>query len=121
VESRFFAISDAITLLPSIASMMMFFSFFTAHYEEEDILMDLPRKLAIGRTIFFFSTISMIVTFGSVFFIVLDGYNKPCVIGLVILVKREGMDKTSFLTIRHSYIFLIYKTTKYNSLYSLNI
>jgi transcription factor MYB, plant len=36
-------------------------------------------------------------------------------------VKREGMDKTSFLTIRHSYIFLTYKTTKYNFLYSLNI
>jgi hypothetical protein len=36
-------------------------------------------------------------------------------------VKREGMDKISFLTIRHFCIFLTYKTTKYNSLYSLNI
>jgi hypothetical protein len=34
---------------------------------------------------------------------------------------REEIDKTSFVTIRHSYIFLTYKITEYNSLYSLNI
>jgi hypothetical protein len=37
------------------------------------------------------------------------------------IVIREEMDKISFLTIRHSCIFLTYKTTEYNSLYRLNI
>jgi serine/threonine protein kinase len=36
-------------------------------------------------------------------------------------VKREGMDKINFLSIRNSYIFLTYKITEYNSLYRLNI
>jgi hypothetical protein len=33
----------------------------------------------------------------------------------------KEIDKTRFLSIRHSCIFLAYKTTEYNSLYSLNI
>ncbi|KAJ1704227.1 hypothetical protein LUZ63_004006 [Rhynchospora breviuscula] len=56
-----FAISDAITLFLSIASTMMFFSFFTARYEEQDFLTALPRKLAIGLMTLFFSTISMMI------------------------------------------------------------
>jgi hypothetical protein len=32
---------------------------------------------------------------------------------------REEMNKITFLTIRHSYIFLIYQTTDYNSIYRL--
>jgi hypothetical protein len=37
------------------------------------------------------------------------------------IVKREGIDKINFLTIRHSCIFLAYKIKEYNSLYSLKI
>ncbi|XP_028057663.1 ankyrin repeat-containing protein ITN1-like isoform X2 [Camellia sinensis] len=65
-----FAISDAIALVTSSTSVLMFLSILTSRYAENDFLESLPIKLMIGLTTLFISITTMMVAFGATFFII---------------------------------------------------
>ncbi|THG09869.1 hypothetical protein TEA_008688 [Camellia sinensis var. sinensis] len=69
-----FAISDAIALVTSSTSILMFLSILTSRYAENDFVESLPFKLMIGLTTLFISITTMMVAFGATFFIVFDRY-----------------------------------------------
>ncbi|KAF7842971.1 ankyrin repeat-containing protein NPR4-like [Senna tora] len=64
-----FAVSDAIALISSSTSILIFLSILISRYAEEDFLKSLPLKLIFGLVALFFSIISMMVAFSSAFFI----------------------------------------------------
>ncbi|KAK9280943.1 hypothetical protein L1049_003834 [Liquidambar formosana] len=66
-----FAISDAIALFSSSASMLMFSGILTSRYSEEDFFKSLPMKLIIGLVTLFISIVSMVIAFSATLNIVL--------------------------------------------------
>ncbi|KDO77340.1 hypothetical protein CISIN_1g043183mg, partial [Citrus sinensis] len=68
---KIFAISDAISLVSSSASVVNFLSILTPRYAEEDFLRLLPRKLLLGLATLFISVAAMMVVFSTTFFILL--------------------------------------------------
>ncbi|KAF6174963.1 hypothetical protein GIB67_026451 [Kingdonia uniflora] len=72
LKNRFlmlFAISDALALISSLTSVLVFLSVLTSRYAEEDFLESLPRKLIIGFATLFFSIAAMVIAFSSTYFI----------------------------------------------------
>ncbi|KAM7275652.1 hypothetical protein ACFE04_017518 [Oxalis oulophora] len=59
-----YIISDAMSLLSSSTSLLMFLGILTSRYSEEDFYKSLPTKLIIGLSTLFFSIATMMVTFG---------------------------------------------------------
>ncbi|XP_044500190.1 ankyrin repeat-containing protein NPR4-like [Mangifera indica] len=66
-----FAISDALALLSSSTSLLMFLSILTARYAPEEFLLKLPSRLIIGVGSFFFAIITMMVAFGATLYMLL--------------------------------------------------
>ncbi|ESR61918.1 hypothetical protein CICLE_v10014877mg [Citrus x clementina] len=69
VSFQIFAISDAISLVSSSASIVNFLSILTSRYAEEDFLELLPGKLLFGLLTLFISILTMMVVFSTTFFI----------------------------------------------------
>ncbi|KAL9236640.1 hypothetical protein vseg_011283 [Gypsophila vaccaria] len=80
-----FAMSNAISLFTSTASILMFVSILTSRYAETDFLRSLPSKLMMGLILLLFSMVTMILSFTSTFFITFqDGMNwVPIPIALI--------------------------------------
>ncbi|KAK9080680.1 hypothetical protein SSX86_000438 [Deinandra increscens subsp. villosa] len=68
-----FVVADAISLILSSTSILMFLSILTSRYAENDFLKSLPRKLLMGLATLFLSITTMMVAFGVTFFVF---YNK---------------------------------------------
>ncbi|XP_076911845.1 uncharacterized protein LOC143569948 [Bidens hawaiensis] len=68
-----FVIADAISLISSSTSVLIFLSILTSRYAEHDFLASLPRKLIFGITTLFLSIVTMMVAFSASFFVL---YNK---------------------------------------------
>ncbi|KAL2458880.1 Ankyrin repeat family protein [Forsythia ovata] len=66
-----FAVSDALALFSSTASLLMFLSILTSRYAEEDFLVSLPRKLVLGLASLFVAIATMMIAFGAAFSIVI--------------------------------------------------
>ncbi|KAK7413002.1 hypothetical protein VNO78_04811 [Psophocarpus tetragonolobus] len=64
-----FALSDALALITSSTSTLIFLSILISRYAEEDFRTSLPFKLITGLVSLFISIISMMVAFSSTFFI----------------------------------------------------
>ncbi|GKA81240.1 ankyrin repeat-containing protein [Tanacetum coccineum] len=64
-----FVISDAVSLIFSSTSVLMFLSILTSRYAEGDFLESLPKKLMLGLASLFISISTMMVAFSSSFFI----------------------------------------------------
>ncbi|KAJ7969325.1 Ankyrin repeat-containing protein [Quillaja saponaria] len=64
-----FAVSDAMALISSSTSILMFLSILISRYAEDDFFKSLPMKLMIGLVALFISITSMMVAFSSAFFI----------------------------------------------------
>ncbi|BAT80173.1 uncharacterized protein HKW66_Vig0089860 [Vigna angularis] len=64
-----FAFSDALALISSSTSTLIFLSILISRYAEQDFLSSLPFKLISGLVTLFVSIISMMVAFSSAFFI----------------------------------------------------
>ncbi|KAM0003584.1 putative PGG domain-containing protein [Helianthus debilis subsp. tardiflorus] len=64
-----FAISDAISLIFAISSLLMFLYILTSRYAEEDFLESLPKKLMRGLASLFLSIVAMMVAFSASFFV----------------------------------------------------
>lgn len=68
-----FVISDAVSLIFSSTSVLMFLSILTSRYAERDFLESLPKKLMFGLATLFLSIVTMMVAFSASFFVL---YNK---------------------------------------------
>ncbi|KAF9679739.1 hypothetical protein SADUNF_Sadunf06G0045700 [Salix dunnii] len=81
IAFKFFAISDAISLVTSASSLLTFLSIRTSRYAERDFLWTLPNRLIIGLTTLFISIGAMMVAFMATFFLVfsnkLQEYSIP--------------------------------------------
>ncbi|KGN49940.2 hypothetical protein Csa_000550 [Cucumis sativus] len=64
-----FVISDAVGLISSSSSILVFLSILTSRYAEHDFLHSLPSRLLIGFTSLFVSIVCMVVAFSATFFI----------------------------------------------------
>ena len=62
---RVFFISDAIALVSSSSSILMFLSILTSRFTEMDFLVSLPTKLELGVSALFFSIAGMLVAFSA--------------------------------------------------------
>uniref|UniRef100_A0A7N2LK14 PGG domain-containing protein n=1 Tax=Quercus lobata TaxID=97700 RepID=A0A7N2LK14_QUELO len=68
-----FIIYDALSLLSSSTSILMFLGILTSRYAEEDFLESLPKKMIIGLSTLIFSIATMMITFCACLFIILHG------------------------------------------------
>ncbi|KAJ4702506.1 Ankyrin repeat family protein [Melia azedarach] len=73
---KIFAISDAISLVSSTASISTFLSILTSRYREEDFLLVLPRKLRTGLVTLFLSMAAMMVVFSTTYFLFFNDRNS---------------------------------------------
>ncbi|KAM0061590.1 putative ankyrin repeat-containing domain, PGG domain, ankyrin repeat-containing domain superfamily [Helianthus debilis subsp. tardiflorus] len=64
-----FVISDAISLICSSTSVLMFLSILTSRYAEYDFKEALPRKLVNGIATLFLSIVTMMIAFSASFFV----------------------------------------------------
>uniref|UniRef100_UPI001CB955FA protein ACCELERATED CELL DEATH 6-like n=1 Tax=Erigeron canadensis TaxID=72917 RepID=UPI001CB955FA len=78
-----FVISDAISLIFSSTSVLMFLSILTSRYAEHDFLQSLPKKLMFGLGTLFLSIVTMMVAFSSSFLLLYHKNLKwvPIIIG----------------------------------------
>nr|XP_043638584.1 uncharacterized protein LOC122609701 [Erigeron canadensis] len=78
-----FVISDAISLIFSSTSVLMFLSILTSRYAERDFLESLPKKLMFGLGTLFLSIVTMMVAFSSSFLLLYNNNLKwvPIIIG----------------------------------------
>ena len=67
-----FFISDAVALLCSSTSILMFLSILTSRFAEEDFLCALPGKLVFGLTTLFMSIGGMVAAFSATCFLVYE-------------------------------------------------
>ena len=67
---RAFFISDAIALISSSSSILIFLSILTSRFTEMDFLVSLPSKLMVGLTTLFISIVGMMVAFSATCFLV---------------------------------------------------
>ncbi|WCJ41371.1 Ankyrin repeat family protein [Euphorbia peplus] len=66
-----FMISDALGLITSSTSLLMFLGILTSRCAEEDFLRALPMRMSIGLITLFFSIVSMLVAFCAAFYLVM--------------------------------------------------
>ncbi|CAL5376743.1 unnamed protein product [Camellia sinensis] len=78
-----FVVSDAIALLMSTTSLLIFLSILTSRYAEDDFLYVLPHRLIIGFVTLFLSITTMIVAFSSTICLMLGDKNS-WLLGLVV-------------------------------------
>ncbi|XP_031275325.1 ankyrin repeat-containing protein ITN1-like [Pistacia vera] len=70
VSFTIFVISDAVSLVTSVCSILTFLSILTFRYAEEDFLLELPKKLIVGLATLLLSIAAMTVVFCATIFIV---------------------------------------------------
>lgn len=76
LESKWFLvffISNAIALLSSSTSILIFLSILTSRYTEEDFFKSLPRRLVFGFIALFISIVGMLLAFGAICFLECEG------------------------------------------------
>ncbi|KAJ0814895.1 putative ankyrin repeat-containing domain, major facilitator superfamily domain, PGG [Helianthus annuus] len=83
-----FVISDAISLIFSAVSILVFLSVLTSGYDEQDFLKSLSQKLVLGLATLFLSVLTMLAAFSLSFFVLY--HSKliwvPIVISIVAVV-----------------------------------
>ncbi|KAD2804965.1 hypothetical protein E3N88_38342 [Mikania micrantha] len=64
-----FVIADAVSLISSSTSLLVFLSVLTSQHDQRDFMYSLPRKLMIGLLTLFISVAALMVTFSTSFFV----------------------------------------------------
>ncbi|KAK9080186.1 hypothetical protein SSX86_001861 [Deinandra increscens subsp. villosa] len=67
-----FVISDAVSLISSSSSVLIFLSILTSRFDEKDFFRSLPKKLVNGLATLFLSIVTMMVTFSASFYVLYD-------------------------------------------------
>ncbi|KAF3957841.1 hypothetical protein CMV_017185 [Castanea mollissima] len=80
---RVFFIFDAIALLSSSTSILVFLSILTSRFTQMDFLVSLPSKLVWGLTALFISIVGMVVAFSATCFLVFKSEMPWLPIGII--------------------------------------
>ncbi|KAJ4702504.1 Ankyrin repeat family protein [Melia azedarach] len=88
---KIFAISDAISLVFSTASISTFLSILTSRYTEEDFLLVLPRKLRTGLVTLFLSMAAMMVVFSTTYFLFFNDRNSWIAILVTLIASTPAI------------------------------
>ncbi|KAI3821762.1 hypothetical protein L1987_09334 [Smallanthus sonchifolius] len=110
-----FVISDAVSLISSSTSVLIFLSILTSRYVEHDFMESLSEKLMFGIATLFLSIMTMMVAFSASFFVLYDKKLKwvpivvTCLAGMPVILFaklqfRFLVDVFSF-TYRSRYLF----------------
>ncbi|KAJ0789351.1 putative PGG domain-containing protein [Helianthus annuus] len=68
-----FVISDAVSLISSSTSVLIFLSILTSRYAERDSMQLLPSRLMFGTATLFLSIVTMMIAFSASFFLLYKG------------------------------------------------
>jgi hypothetical protein len=93
-----FFVSDAIALLSSSTSILMFLSILTSRYTENDFLKSLPARLVFGITTLFTSIVGMVVAFSATCFLV---YNGKMSKAPIFILASTGVPITLFVLLHY--------------------
>ncbi|KAJ4702498.1 Ankyrin repeat family protein [Melia azedarach] len=88
---KIFAISDAVSLVSSTASISTFLSILTSRYTEEDFLRVLPRKLRTGLVTLFLSMAAMMVVFSTTYFLFFNDRNSWIAILVTLIASTPAI------------------------------
>ncbi|KAL5729841.1 hypothetical protein ACHQM5_002736 [Ranunculus cassubicifolius] len=67
---QLFILTDALSLLSSLSSTLMFLAILTSRFAEEDFHHSLPKKMILGLLTLFSSIVFMIISFSSALFLI---------------------------------------------------
>ncbi|XP_061964196.1 ankyrin repeat-containing protein ITN1-like isoform X2 [Populus nigra] len=118
IAFKFFAISDAISLVTSASSLLTFLSIRTSRYAEQNFLWSLPNRLIIGLTTLFISIGAMMVAFMATFFLVFGNKLLPYSIPIAVVASLPVI----FFIWQHFRLFvdMIHSTYTSRSLFKPN-
>ncbi|PON71154.1 PGG domain containing protein [Parasponia andersonii] len=102
-----FIISDAISLFSSTTSVLMFLGILTSRYYEDAFLRSLPTKLIIGLSTLFFSIATMMISFCSALYVMMQG--QQCILIPVILLASVPV--TLFVSLQFPLLVEIFVST----------
>jgi hypothetical protein len=78
-----FIIADALSLIASSSSVLMFIGILTSRYAEEDFMTSLPTKLLFGLFTIFLSVVFMMCAFCAALALMLKGYRWIIIAAIV--------------------------------------
>ncbi|XP_047336564.1 ankyrin repeat-containing protein ITN1-like [Impatiens glandulifera] len=108
-----FAISDAVAMLTSTTSVLIFLSILTSRYAEQDFLFSLPGKLTLGLTTLFASIGSMVLAFTAAFFMLYHGEMKGVPI---FIASMAGVPVTLFVLLYYKLWVEVLRSTFWSNL-----
>ncbi|KAI3821760.1 hypothetical protein L1987_09332 [Smallanthus sonchifolius] len=108
-----FVISDAVSLISSSTSILMFLSILTSRYAERDFLESLPKKLMFGLATLFLSIVTMMLAFSASFFVL---YNKKVEWVPITITSLAGMPVILFAILQFRLLGDVFDST-YRSRY----
>lgn len=113
VPFMIFAVSDALALVTSSTSILMFLSILTSRYSENDFIEALPAKLMMGLTTLFISITTMMIAFTATFFVIYHNDLKWVPIPVAVLASLPTF---LFATLKYPLLTDVISST-YNSKY----
>ncbi|KAF5444715.1 hypothetical protein F2P56_033823 [Juglans regia] len=81
---RIFFISDAVAMLFSSSSVLVFLSVLTSRYTEKDFIKTLPQRLALGLGTLLISIVAMLLAFTAASFLVFQCKTPSVPIGIIV-------------------------------------
>ncbi|XP_076945383.1 uncharacterized protein LOC143616442 [Bidens hawaiensis] len=101
-----FVISDAVSLICSSTSILMFLSILTSRYAEDDFVESLPRKLVNGIATLFLSIVTMMIAFSASFFLL---YNKKLEWIPITITGLAGIPVTLYVFLHQGLFMDVFK------------
>lgn len=111
LESNWFMVfflSDAMALISSSTSILMFLSILTSRYTENDFLKSLPARLVFGLTSLFISIVGMVVAFSAACFL---AYKSKTAWVPTIIIASAGVPIILFVVLHHDLWIDIIRST----------
>ncbi|KAG7941195.1 hypothetical protein I3843_16G026800 [Carya illinoinensis] len=113
LESNWFTlffVSDAVAMVFSSSSILIFLTILMSRYTENDFLISLPRKLALGLATLLISIIGMLIAFSAACFLVLK-YKTS--VPIRIIVAGPAVPISLFAILQHSLWYDIFRSAFY--------
>ncbi|XP_071719559.1 uncharacterized protein [Rutidosis leptorrhynchoides] len=108
-----FILADAVSLISSIASILMFLLINTSRYVESDFLESIPRKLVLGQSTLLLSLVTMVLAFSASFFVL---YRKGLSWIPILISVFAVMPILLYVTVQYGLFFDVIRST-YRSRY----
>ncbi|XP_040998506.1 ankyrin repeat-containing protein ITN1-like isoform X1 [Juglans microcarpa x Juglans regia] len=110
LESNWFTIffvSDAVAMLFSSSSILVFLSILTSRYTEKDFLVSVPRRLALGLATLLISIVGMLIAFTAACFLV---FKPKTSFPIRIIVAAPAIPISLFVILHHGLWFDIFRS-----------